>query len=616
MEKRLPFALLLCLVFVFLYTDLVMKPGGADRAGTEPTRGPGALGTEPGNPVDPPLPSTPGSQPATVNGNGVASGPGSTPDAPAREVGPSQTVPWIGNGFHATFETLGGGLSSYTLDDYRISPESDEPMELLGQVDVATTSFLLRDVHGRWGLDRVLWDVETAPNGSLVFTHVTEDGVRFVRRIGATPDPYVFALDIEVHNDGGEAGGNLSLALAGAQGLLDDSAVSFVAPPTALAVVREPGGEEFIEWSGGDLLDGTPRRIGGGEALLAAGVMTNYFASALVPDAQTYVTEVSPRAVLDHVKLEVAALEKQPLDERDLERWRRDLAEDHRTNGSVDLLLSVAMPAAGESAAFRFRVFAGPKSRELLDGPGFGFLRPIIESSYGSMAWINKAMLWVLEAFHDVFRNWGVAIILLTLIVRTCLFPLSRIQQSSMMKYSAVMQRIKPQLDEIKAKHKNNPKKLNEAQMKLMKDHGARPPLGGCLLMFLQFPIWISLFQILRSSIELRQAPFVGWINDLSQPDAMPLGIAGFATVNLLPILMAGAMVLSMKAQPKPADDAQAQQQKLMAMLMPGVMLVFLYGYPAGLALYILTSSLLGIFEIRVIRKFFPVETGPLAKPA
>ena len=608
MEKRLPFALLLCLVFVFLYTDLDMKPGG-DGADTGTATTP-AADTSTGGATAPP---------ATVhrNGGGAAIPVVDPPAAnPAHDLPPSDPVAWSGSGFDAIFQTRGGGLSALRLSEYRVTPESDESMQLLGLVDPSRDSFVLRDLADRWGLERAIWAAEQDAEGRLVFTHVTDDGVRFVRRIEPTPDPFVFGLDIEVHNDGGSATGTLNLVLGGPQGLLDDSAVSFVAPPTALAVVREPGGEEFLEWSGGDLLDGTPRRIGGGETLVATGAMTNYFASAIMPEPDTYVTEVSPRAVLDEVKLAAAVADKQPIDARDAETWRRELAADHRENAAVDLLLSHAMPAAGESKAFHFRVFAGPKSRELLGGAGFNFLRPIIESSYGNMAWINKAMLWVLEFFHDVFMNWGVAIILLTLIVRTCLFPLSRIQQSSMMRYSAVMQRLKPQLDEIKAKHKSNPKKLNEAQMQMMKEHGARPPLGGCLLMFLQFPIWISLFQILRSSIELRQAPFFAWIDDLSQPDAMPLGIAGFDTLNLLPILMAGAMVLSMKAQPKPADEAQAQQQKLMAMLMPGLMLVFLYGYPAGLALYILTSSLLGIFEIRVIRKFFPVDGVPTAKPA
>src|SRR5207249_568566 len=119
----------------------------------------------------------------------------------------------------------------------------------------------------------------------------------------------------------------------------------------------------------------------------------------------------------------------------------------------------------------------------------------------------------------------------------------------------------------------------NEEQMKLLKAEGVSPPLGGCLLMFIQFPIWISLFQILRTSIELRHAPWIGWVHDLSRPDRMPLPttILGFDSFNLLPVLMAVATMVQMRFQPKPADESQAQMQKIMGMMMPVMMLFFLY---------------------------------------
>ena len=179
-----------------------------------------------------------------------------------------------------------------------------------------------------------------------------------------------------------------------------------------------------------------------------------------------------------------------------------------------------------------------------------------------------------------------------------------------MSKYSAAMGKLKPRLDELKAKYKNNTRKYQEEQMKLLKQEGVTPPLGGCLLMFLQFPIWISLFQILGTSIELRQSAFFGWISDLSRPDQMPFGFFGFETINLLPILMAIATIVQMRFQPKPADESQAQTQKIMGLIMTVFMLWLLYQYSAGLSLYIFTSSLLGIFEFQVIRRIWPVEGG------
>jgi YidC/Oxa1 family membrane protein insertase len=214
-------------------------------------------------------------------------------------------------------------------------------------------------------------------------------------------------------------------------------------------------------------------------------------------------------------------------------------------------------------------------------------------------------------------HNWGVAIILLTLVVRAILFPLNRVQQSSMAKYAATMQRLKPEIDALKAKHKNNTRKFNEEQMKLLRAHGATPPLGGCLLMFLQFPIWISLFQILRTAIELRHAPFALWVDDLSRPDQMPLGfdVMGLDHLNLLPILMALAMIVQMRFQAKTTDPSQAQMQRTMAMIMPVMMLFFLYAYPSGLSLYILTSSLLGILEYQLIRRYWPPPAAPVPAP-
>ena len=295
--------------------------------------------------------------------------------------------------------------------------------------------------------------------------------------------------------------------------------------------------------------------------------------------------------------------------------WERRLAPEFLTNASVRLLLASNTPTADRPTQYGFQVFAGPKDSALAEQPEIGpFLDPIVEDSHGSMAWINHALLAVLRAFHAAFGNWGVAIILLTLLVRVLLFPLNRVQQSSMQRYSAVMQRLKPQLDELKAKHKNNMRKYNEEQMKLLKEHGVRPPLGGCLLMFLQFPIWIALFQILRSSIELRHAPFAFWVHDLSQPDRMPFPWLG--SLNLLPILMAAAQILQMRMQPKPADESQAQMQKMMAWMMPGMMLFFLYGYPSGLALYIFTSSLFGILEYRLVRRLWPPPEVPVPAKA
>jgi YidC/Oxa1 family membrane protein insertase len=338
--------------------------------------------------------------------------------------------------------------------------------------------------------------------------------------------------------------------------------------------------------------------------------MTTYFAALLVPDDGTLVGQVYPLAVPDRLKLERHVALQQPPSEAEAQRLRAELAGKVGPNAAVDLQLWVPRLDPGASQAFGFELYHGPKDLETAALPGYGYLYPVIESSYGTwvwLYWINRTLLQILRTFHGLVGNWGVAIILLTLLVKGLLFPLNRRQQTSMARYAAVMQRLKPQLDELKAKYKNNMRKYNEEQMKLIRAEGASPPVGGCLLMFLQLPVWVGLFQILGSSIELRQSYFVGWIDDLSRPDRMPFGFFGFETINLLPLLMSAATMVQMRFQTKPADPAQAQSQKIMGLLMPVVMLFFLYGYSSGLSLYIFTSSLIGIFEFHVIRRIWPV---------
>lgn len=595
MERRLPLALFLCVVVFYWYTSTMLPQPGTEGApgGAEPPA------VEDGATVD--------AQPVDSALPGAASD--LEPPAPPVD---SETLPFTGQGFEAAVDTRGASIAWLDLDDYKRRGDDDDPMRLLGAVDPTALGFAMRDSSDVYGLAEAVWTVEeqeTTPAGTRVLlSHTTADGLRFERELRATGEPYSFDLDIRVTNVGEQTGGALTLVLSGPPGVVNDASSAIgVEGPRAIAVIDERGSKDVETWGGGDLLDGDARRVAPDQRLICAGTMTNYFTSLVVPrEEHGYV--VQPVAVLDRVALEEAVDEKLPVDERTRERWRAELAEDFRdANASTLISFARTRPAPGETIEYAFGVYAGPKDRALAGQPGFTFLDPVIAEAYGSMSWINRGMLFVLELFHGVTGNWGFAIILLTLLVRAALFPLSRVQQSQMMGHSAKMQKLKPKLDELKAKYKNNQKKFNEAQIKLMQEHGVRPPLGGCLLMLLQFPIWIGLYQVLRSSIELRQAPFIGWIGDLSQPDRMPLGILGFDTVNLLPILMSGAMILSMRAQPKPADETQAAQQKIMATIFPAMMLFLLYGYPAGLALYILTSSLLGIFEIQVIRKRWPV---------
>jgi len=622
MEKRLPLALILSFAFVVLYTSSFKGSASRDPG---PVDGEPSVGAR--------------DNPALPRGN-PAAGPGAR-SAPQPSTGGADEQPPVEPEFAlaeapllteeldtratvSVWTSRGAGLSQLDLKSYHPTIDSDEVLPLLSSLDGEKDNLLLRDVRGLYGLDQVNWDLrrERTDDGlvRLVFTHTTPDGLLFTRTVTERFDDYVVDLRIDVTNQGSTRVDTLSLSLQGARGLVDlatDSAMFIPsAGPTALAIVRNKMGENDPRvWRGGDL-DGDSRAIGGDERLLSAGVINNYFAAVLVPRGDTDVRQVLPSSIFDAQALERAVAERQPRDEREAEAFRYELASDYRNNAAADLSLMVLSLDIGETQSFEFELYAGPKSSDIAELPGYGYLTDVIEVSYGMGAWINRSLLNLLRFFYGIVGNWGAAIILLTLVVKALLFPLNRKQQTGMTKYSAAMQRLKPRLDELKKKHKNNKRKFQEEQMKLLKSEGVSPPLGGCLLMFLQFPVWISLFQILREAIELRQSSFVFWITDLSRPDQMPFGLFGFETLNLLPILMAAATIVQMRFQPKPADESQAQTQKIMGMIMPIFMLVILYGYSSGLSLYILTSSLIGIFEYQVIRRIWPIEGASSRTPA
>jgi YidC/Oxa1 family membrane protein insertase len=229
-------------------------------------------------------------------------------------------------------------------------------------------------------------------------------------------------------------------------------------------------------------------------------------------------------------------------------------------------------------------------------------------------------LLAVLKLIQRLTHNWGVAIIVLTLAIRALLFPLNRRAQTAMARYQTKMKRVQPRLEELKKKYEKDPQALRREQARIMQEEKAFPPLGGCLPIFIQLPIFFGLYSALRTSFDLRQARFFGWIDDLSRPDRMfelgfelPL-IGTIEHFNLLPLLMMVLWILQQRTMPKPTDEQQARVQRIM-MFMPIVMGVFLYNYAAGLSLYMITTAAMSILEHGFIKKRWPVKENELDKP-
>jgi YidC/Oxa1 family membrane protein insertase len=295
---------------------------------------------------------------------------------------------------------------------------------------------------------------------------------------------------------------------------------------------------------------------------------------------------------------------------------RATVAAASRTNLAISSEVRLEPSGTPAARTRRFLLYLGPKDPAVLAQPSYAPFREIVAHDYGSFLQpIVSALVLLLRFFHWATHNYGIAIILLTILVRAILFPVTLKQQRSMAKFQEASQRLKPKIEALQERYKNNPKKLREEQMRLMQAEGATFPLAGCLTMLLQMPVFFGLFQTLRVAFELRQQPFVLWITDLSRPDAvldLPFAIplTGSSTLNVLPIAMTVCWFLQQKMTPLPPDPQAAQSQKILQ-FMPILFGFMLYNYAAGLSLYMLVNSLLGIAEMKFLRPRFGKPTTP-----
>ena len=254
---------------------------------------------------------------------------------------------------------------------------------------------------------------------------------------------------------------------------------------------------------------------------------------------------------------------------------------------------------SGGSVSDSYLLYAGPVRNDILASYG-AYFEEIV--NYGWFGAISKMLLKALRFFHSVTGNWGVAILLLTFCVNLLSLPLTKKSFVSMHR----MKSIQPHMQKLKELHKDNPQKMNKEMMELYKKYNINP-FGGCLPMLLQIPIFIALYQGLMKAVELRGAGFL-WIKDLAGPEAIPLPFSlpliG-STINILPLVMAGMMIVQQKLNDPGAGmtDEQASQQKMMMLMMPVFFGFILYNMPSGLVLYWLTNTMLMTSEHFLLKK-------------
>jgi len=242
---------------------------------------------------------------------------------------------------------------------------------------------------------------------------------------------------------------------------------------------------------------------------------------------------------------------------------------------------------SGGSTTKMLRGYIGPKLIDELADAGSG-LEHSINRGYSWIEPLVKLFEIALEKLYLVIPNYGLAIIVLTMMVRLVVSPLMVKQMRSAEK----MRMVQPKVKALQDRFKDDKQKQSEEMMKLWKEEGINP-LGGCLPLLFQFPVLIGLFFALQSSIALRQAPFVLWINDLSQPATLAMVPGLDFPIRLLPLVMAGSMFLQQKMTP--ATGMDPAQAKMMLVMMPAMMLLFSYTFPSGLVLYWTVSNILGI---------------------
>ncbi|MGE4131375.1 MAG: membrane protein insertase YidC [Bdellovibrionales bacterium] len=253
----------------------------------------------------------------------------------------------------------------------------------------------------------------------------------------------------------------------------------------------------------------------------------------------------------------------------------------------ADLMLQYTVLNRGEPFQLEYKAFLGPKSYALLSQIDPQLARVV---DFGFFEWIGKHILLMLKWFYALVGNWGLAVILLTLVVRLLVLPINVYSYKSM----KAMQAIQPQLKALKEKYADDQQKQQQETMALMRENKVNP-LGGCLPVFLQFPIFIALYQVLGNSIELYQAPFGLWIHDLSLKDPF----------YVLPVLMGATMFVQQKITPTTMDPAQAK----VMLMMPLIFTFFMVSLPSGLTLYMWVGALFSILQ----QMYFMRDKKPLS---
>jgi YidC/Oxa1 family membrane protein insertase len=465
--------------------------------------------------------------------------------------------------YRLVVDERGAVVRSVELRQYRQSVEEDAPpYRLLGQDLAGGTLQLGLSPEGSDALSHAVFSADTPTEKivvdqgpkTLVLSHRRSDGIGIEKRFTFQPDSYLIDLDITVKNNGSQAlSPQLRMVLLQNEETGKGASYGFTGPSVFL--------DDHLSQIDVDDIE-EQSRLQGKIGFIA--IQDRYFLSALVPPP------VSGTAV--HLSHQDEVIESA-------------------------LVLPTENLAPGQARTYTYRVFFGPKRGEVLKAYGLELERVV---DFGMFDFIAKPCLWFMNWIYDFIPNYGVAIIILTLLTKVVLWPLGNKSYKSMNE----MKRMQPLMAEIREKYKNDKKKMNEEMMNLYRVYKVNP-LGGCLPMLVQLPVFFALYRMLYEAIELRHAPFFGWINDLSAPDrlfsfdfSIPLMEPPYG-IPVLTIIMGGTMFLQQKMTPTPGDPTQA---KMMTFL-PLIFTFIFINFSSGLVLYWLVNNLASIAQQHYVYK-------------
>jgi YidC/Oxa1 family membrane protein insertase len=452
----------------------------------------------------------------------------------------------------------GAGILSWKLKEFRETSDRAAPIiDLVTGGGAGIPSFVTPFAELGIGnfADRVFEVVGEDP--SSVSFEARENSVTIRKTFTFEPDSYSFRLLIEVQNDSTAAlAPQFQINIPAHQSDADDFREQALAALEDGSRVNTPlaslGRTGFFQSITGRKTELHQDYLG---PIDWAGIQTTYFLTAILPDNPS------------QANVRMATLEP-------------------GVSGTTQLSFSETMLPPGRSIAREFRGYMGPKEMERLETFGGETVRAI-DLGWSWVEPLTRFFSLFLKMLYSFVPNYGIAIIILTILVRVVTAPLTIKQMRSMER----MRALSPKLKEIQAEFADDRQKQSEKTMALYKSEGVNP-LGGCLPMLLQFPVFIGLFYALRSTIQLRQAPFFGWIDDLSVPETL-FEIPGLGVpFRVLPLIMGATMVLQQRITPMQADPAQA---KMMMTVMPIMMTVIFYQFPSGLVLYWMVSNILAI---------------------